>query len=269
MQRLIRSIWIWTTLFLVAQFGLMTAVVVGTCVPWSAVVAFYPVSLAVHGALGGLMTLLANLFVIPGRDRHLDHVNAANVLTMTRISSTPTVLWLLILTREHQVVVPLIVVTSLVFLTDLLDGQVSRRLGQVTKIGTYLDSISDYSILLAAAVGLIIYGTVAWWFFIVTMVRLGTHVVLQAILFFVQRCSIESKTSLLGKASIFALMSVFAVSLLRLFPAVAANQTFATVLLVAEIVTAAIAGASLIEKIAEFTRDVARATDERAGSNAL
>lgn len=268
MQRLIRSIWIWSTLFAAVQWGLMTAVAAAAGVRWSALIAFYPVSLAVHGALGGLMTGLADLFAIPSRDQQLDHVNAANLLTMTRISATPTVLWLLMLTREYQVVVPLIAVTSVVFLTDLFDGQISRRMGQVTTIGAYLDSISDYSILLAAAVGLVIYGTVAWWFFIVTMIRLGTHVVLQAILFFVQRCSIESKTSLLGKASIFALMFVFAVSLLKLFPSIAENHTFTAALLAGEIVAAAIAAVSLVEKVVQFAGDVTRAARRRSADNA-
>ena len=45
----------------------------------------------------------------------------------------------------------LVAITAAIFLTDLLDGALARRRGQVTRMGGYLDSGSDYLALLALA----------------------------------------------------------------------------------------------------------------------
>lgn len=260
MGRIVRSIWMTVVAFAIGQSALMLILASLYSIPPARTLAFHLTSVAIHVALGVLLTVLRDLFVVDeqsGASRALSRVNAANVLTMTRVSATPLILWLLVFTQQYRVGLVLVVVTAVVFLTDLFDGQVSRRLNQVTRIGRYLDSISDYTILIAVSVGLVVIGTVPWWFFVVTMVRLGAQWVMQAVLFVAQHFRARWRSSLLGKASIFAVMAVYAVSLLSLLPQIeaGAGSIFQTVLFVLCSVATVIIAVSLGEKIVEFVSD--------------
>ncbi len=211
---------------------------------------------ALHGTIAVVLVLLRSLFVNSDTGRHLTRVNFANVLSLVRLSSAPTLLWLVLLARSHQtgpIVVPL---TAIVFLTDLLDGQISRRTRQVTRIGRYLDSSSDYTVLLVVAVALVNYQLVSVWLFTIVVIRLGLHLLGQIILLIARRWQLPFRTSVLGKASVFAIMTLFALSLLRLIEEL--PPWFEVVHSGAEYVTAAVAALSLVEKIREFAADAAR-----------
>lgn len=212
---------------------------------------------ALHAAIAVVLVSLRNLFVNSETGRHLTRVNFANVLSLVRLSSAPTLLWLVLLARSHQTGPVAVPVTVVVFLTDLLDGQVSRRTRQVTRIGTYLDSSSDYTVLLVVAVALVSYGLVSVWLFTIVVIRLGLHLVGQIILLIARRWQLPFRTSVLGKASVFAIMTLFALSLLRLIEEL--PLWFQAVHTGAEYVTAAIAALSLVEKVHEFVADAAEA----------
>ena len=211
-----RSIWITVTALLISQIAIYVAVSLGYGLAWRGVAWFAPVTAAVHLALSLILTRLHHLFVIVDTDNTLNRVNLANILSMIRVSSAPTLLWLILMVPDAPIVPVLVTLTAIVFLTDLADGQVARRLDQVTEIGKYLDSTSDYTILFVVSAALIVHGLLPMWFFAVVIVRLAVHAAGQVALFLRQGGQIESKSSFLGKASVFATMFVYGVSLLGL-----------------------------------------------------
>jgi len=178
--------------------------------------AYLLILLGVHAALlTFLLVMRQHFYILPSR-RKLERVNVANVLTITRISSTPTILYLLILSGEYNLVPVMLVFTSLVFLTDLLDGKISRNTGQLTKIGQYLDSVSDYAILFAVSIAFIHYQLISQWFFSLVVFRLLFQWAGMGILLLYQG-HVETRSTPWGKASVFATMVIYAASILELF----------------------------------------------------
>ncbi len=208
-----------------------------------------------HVVVGAVLVSLRSMFVNSDTGERLRRVNFANVLSLVRLSSAPTVLWLVLLARTYRVGPVVVPLTALVFLTDLLDGQISRRTRQVTRIGRYLDSSSDYTVLLVVAVALVDYQLISAWLFTIVVVRLGLHLLGQIVLLIARGWRIPFRTSFLGKASVFAIMTLFAISVLRLIDGLPAWLT--AVHSGAEYLTAAICVLSLIEKVYEFAVDAA------------
>jgi CDP-diacylglycerol--glycerol-3-phosphate 3-phosphatidyltransferase len=56
-------------------------------------------------------------------------------------------------------------------LTDLVDGELARRSGQVTTFGKVADPIADKALTGAALIGLSMLGDLPWWITIVILVR--------------------------------------------------------------------------------------------------
>lgn len=178
---------------------------------------FLTVLLMVHAALLIFLVAMRDSFhVVPSR-RPLERINFTNVLTLTRISSTPTILYLLILAENYPVTTIIVFFTALVFLTDLLDGRISRRTGQITRVGQYLDSMSDYAVLIAVSIAFVHYALIARWFFRLVMVRLLFQWVAMGLLLIV-RGYVEPTTTIWGKVSVFATMTLYSVALLKLIP---------------------------------------------------
>src|SRR5579863_779080 len=84
--------------------------------------------------------------------------NLPNVLTWLRILAIPLVVLLFVFgARNHpSVVYP---ITGLLFavaaITDSLDGYLARRLGQITRLGAFLDPVAD-KLMVAVALVLIV-----------------------------------------------------------------------------------------------------------------
>jgi phosphatidylglycerophosphate synthase len=74
----------------------------------------------------------------------------ANLVTLVRLSFLPLLWWSAL--RGHATWVGIGVVASL--LADILDGQLARRLKQVTTLGSRLDSVADASLVASAVVWL-------------------------------------------------------------------------------------------------------------------
>ncbi len=180
-------------------------------------------TLLVHLGLGSFLLLMKDDFVIQPAESsaeqpeiRLGRVNVANLLTMFRISSTPTILFLLLHTGEHDIAVIVVVFVTVAFLTDLSDGLVSRKTHQVTRIGKYLDSMSDYGILIAVSITFLHYSIIPSWFFALVMVRFLVQWIGLSVLSVYQGCLI-AKSSLLGKVSIFTIMTLYATATLTFF----------------------------------------------------
>lgn len=82
------------------------------------------------------------------------NINLPNVLTLVRILLIPVFVMLLIdPTPDRALSAALVFVVAAV--TDLLDGYVARKTGQITKLGRLLDPIADKLLVLSALILLV------------------------------------------------------------------------------------------------------------------
>jgi CDP-diacylglycerol--glycerol-3-phosphate 3-phosphatidyltransferase len=82
------------------------------------------------------------------------NINLPNVLTLTRILLIPVFI-VLFVTPTPSRSLAAAVVFLVAALTDLLDGYLARRCGQVTKLGRLLDPIADKLLVLSALIVLV------------------------------------------------------------------------------------------------------------------
>ncbi len=83
-----------------------------------------------------------------------DSVNLPNFLTLVRILLIPVfVVIFLVPTPDRSLLAA--VVFTVAAVTDLLDGYIARRTGQVTKLGKLLDPIADKLLVLSALILLV------------------------------------------------------------------------------------------------------------------
>jgi phosphatidylglycerophosphate synthase len=212
--------------------------------------------------LAFLLIMRDDFYILP-EGTQLDRINLANVLSVSRISSTPMVLFLLILSRDHDIAAFTIVFTSLVFLTDLFDGHVSRKHHQRTRIGVYLDAVSDYAILIAVSIAFDYYDLISRWLFIAVMFRLlFMFAGMAALLLYHGR--VDAGSTLWGKILVSATMVLYAASLFELFDATAeAARRIAAIL---EYVVAGVVVISTLEKVlvvVQAFRDARAEREER------
>ncbi len=259
-KRLVISIIQTVLLFFVLQVGLITLVVVLNRIPITWVISFFPVAVLMHALLLGLLLVRRQDFRIRDTGVQLERINIPNVLSVFRISATPSVLYLLILARNYPVSVVLIILVALSFISDFLDGKISRRLGEVTKIGNYLDSVSDYAILIVVSVAFNYFGLVHTWFFVLVLIRLGFQFVGMGTLL-LYRGKVKTGSNFIGKASVFATMVVYAVALLGLVTQL--KKPVAVTLPILEYVGGAILLASLTEKAITIGREFMATVRER------
>ena len=83
-----------------------------------------------------------------------ESINVPNLLTLTRILLIPVFVMLFATPDPHQSIIAAIVFT-VAAVTDLLDGYLARRSGQVTKLGKLLDPIADKLLVLSALILLV------------------------------------------------------------------------------------------------------------------
>lgn len=83
-----------------------------------------------------------------------DSINLPNFLTLVRICLIPVfVVVFLVPTQDRSLLAAVIFTVAAV--TDLLDGYIARRTGQVTKLGKLLDPIADKLLVLSALILLV------------------------------------------------------------------------------------------------------------------
>ncbi len=100
-------------------------------------------------------------------------LNVPNALTFLRLLCVPVMVLLLFsggggagLARDSAALV--FVIASI---TDLIDGAVARKFGQVTNVGKIADPLADKALIGSALIGLSILGDLPWWVTIVILVR--------------------------------------------------------------------------------------------------
>jgi CDP-diacylglycerol---glycerol-3-phosphate 3-phosphatidyltransferase len=97
-------------------------------------------------------------------------VNVANALTVARLLLVPVFVWFLLAggTGGRTIAFVAFAVASV---TDLLDGELARRLGLITDFGKIADPIADKALTGSALITLSYLGELAWWVTAVIVVR--------------------------------------------------------------------------------------------------
>jgi phosphatidylglycerophosphate synthase len=178
-------------------------------------------------------------------------VNLANRITLFRVSTLPTLLFLVLAARDYRIRFPLLALVIVVFASDFVDGYISRRSGEVTKVGRMLDSASDYSLLIVLTIVFHYFSLIPRWLFVLVVARLGIQVLLMGILIVVKR-RIDPKTTFLGKVAVATIMVLYAIEVLRLIFGIA-DPRFVSVL---EWTVGAVVLVSVADKVVSFFRSL-------------
>ncbi len=183
--------------------------------PFSSFLTFGIACLLYHACVYHMLTLFRKSFFLEGGGELLSGVNLPIFLSSLRLSSVPLILFLLLSIRQVPVLTVIVPVLVMIFLTDLFDGMLARRLNQRTRIGRYLDATSDYANLVLISLVYFIYRLIPAWFFVLILVRLLTHG-LGILVLYLKGGHEFLQVSLLGKASVFATMVLYGFELLKL-----------------------------------------------------
>ncbi len=187
-------------------------------------------------------------------------VNPANALTGLRMLLVPLLAWLLLRDGGEDTAsrVAAFVVFAVGMVTDRLDGELARRRGLVTTLGTVADPIADKVFIGTAFVGLSLLGELPW---LVTVVVLVREVGVTALRFVVIRHGVipasrggKAKTGLQG----------IAIGL-YLLPLPAALQTAAAAVMVAAVAVTLVTGVDYALRARRLWRSSAHAGSEASG----
>jgi cardiolipin synthase (CMP-forming) len=195
-------------LFFLAQAALLLIVTLAYRMGWPRFALFIGISAAYHGLLTGLLVLRSADFRVEATGVQLSRVNLPNTLTLARLSSLPSVLFLIIQASSYTIVPVILPLMAIVFATDFADGMIARRRREITFVGRYLDSTSDYLMIVAVSVIFYYYDLVPLWFFILILGRLILFAAGMALLA-LRAGKSDPQATFLGKASIFALMVLY------------------------------------------------------------
>jgi len=190
-------------------------------------------------------------FIKEPSGERLKRVNLANRITLFRLSTLPTLLFLVIAAKEYRIRFTLLALVVLVFATDFADGYVSRKASEVTRIGRMMDSASDYTLLVVLSVVFYYFELVPAWLFVAVTFRLGIQALFVYILRIVKK-RIEPRTTMMGKVAVASIMVLYAAEALRLifdFERTAAIG-------VLEWIAGAVVIASVGDKVAVFVQEI-------------
>lgn len=167
-----------------------------------------------HFAILAFLLAFRQEFALVESGQKLARVNLANKVTLARMSTLPTLLILIIASKEYSIQTPLLVLVALVFVTDFVDGWISRASRQVTFMGRMLDAISDYSLLIVLSIVFYYYQLIPGWIFGIVILRLTFQGAAMAVLLMVGR-RIKTQSTYMGKIAIFATMALYTAEVLR------------------------------------------------------
>ncbi|HPC71426.1 MAG TPA: CDP-alcohol phosphatidyltransferase family protein [Treponema sp.] len=176
---------------------------------------FVIVQILFHVAIYIFLRLTKDFFFLVETKQPLFSLNTANKITLLRISMLPSIVFLIIAVKHYSVGTVLLVAIAITFITDLIDGRISRTFHQVTYIGRILDSVSDYSVLLVIGITYYIYTLIPTWLLIVILGRLLFQAFGMLALLIKHR-SVEPKPTIFGKVAIASIMVLFALEPLKL-----------------------------------------------------
>lgn len=138
-----------------------------------------------------------------GEDRIL---SLPNVVTTLRLVLVPVFVYLLA-QPHHREWYPAAILLAALGSTDWVDGQLARRLDQVTTLGKILDPTADRVLLATAVIGILIVGAVPTPIAVIAIAREGLVAVAALVLAALGARRID--VTRIGKAGTFGLMCAF------------------------------------------------------------
>ncbi|MGB8224345.1 MAG: CDP-diacylglycerol--glycerol-3-phosphate 3-phosphatidyltransferase [Polyangiales bacterium] len=109
-----------------------------------------------------------------------DAINLPNLLTMLRIVLIPGVLWLLWdgTPKANFWAAMLYIATAL---TDLIDGYLARRWGQISVLGKFLDPLADKLLVMATLISLAYLGRMPFLGVVAVIIMIGRELAITAL----------------------------------------------------------------------------------------
>ncbi len=247
---LVRSILSTTPSFFLAQVLLFLAYAVPFGF-WTGYLApFLVCSAAFHCVLLGMLLVFRNDFVKDPSGERLDKVNLANKITLFRVSTLPTVLFVILASKDYPIRFLLVVLVAIVFITDFLDGYVSRRGHEVTRVGKMMDAASDYTGLFVISIVYHYFHLIPAWFLCLLVGRLAGQTLMVLVVLAVKK-RISPRTSFMGKLTTASTMVLYAFELLR-FMTRLPSMVYAT----AEAAVGLIVALSIADKVIMMIQDL-------------
>jgi len=245
------------------QFGIFTAYSLPIGFFSSYALPFTLVSLAFHCLIFIILYLFRGDFVVEPSGRRLERINMANAITLFRVSTLPTILYVILASKDYAIRFELVALVAIVFATDFLDGYVSRKYKEATRAGRMLDSASDYSLLFVISIVFYYFHIIPFWFLGLLVIRLTGQFAMIGVVLAVKK-RVTPKTSFLGKATIASTMVLYAFELLR-FVADIPPVAYDTL----ELIVGTIVALSLVDKILIMRRDLMAPAQESSGPGRL
>jgi phosphatidylglycerophosphate synthase len=258
-----RSIIIIVAVLFAIQVAVFAAILAAYRIDLGELVLFSAIAAAYHAGLCAFLLSRSRDFRIEGAQEQLTKVNLANTLTIIRLSSIPSALFLILLSRRVQLLPDALPYLVIVFVTDFFDGMAARKRNEITLVGRYLDSVSDYLIIIATSIVFFVFGLIPLWFFVLILTRLVAFAVLMGVAA-ISQGKMSPLSTFFGKASIFATMVLYVLEVAEYF-----NIPFignSVVVRVFEYLVAAVIVVSFVDKAIFLTRLFSGAIRDPAGS---
>jgi len=131
-----------------------------------------------------------------------------NAISLVRLVMVPVFLWLLVTGNDVPALVVLIIATT----SDFIDGFIARQFDQVTRLGMYLDPLSDRLFIAASVIGLAARGLVPLPLLAVVLAR--DIMLLSVVLYRRLRINDFPRVTFVGKVGTFVLFTAFPVVVL-------------------------------------------------------
>ena len=204
---------------------------------------FYVIQALFHALLATFLMLGRRFFYIESSGERLSKVNIANKVTLLRVSIMPTLVFLIVQAKGRDLAAVLMPLLAATFLTDMVDGKLSRARNEVTVIGKILDSVSDYFLLTVIAIAYRAYDLLPTWLFLIILFRLAFQA-LGMLGILIVRKRVEPTPTMFGKVAVATIMMLFAIEALRLVATPDALGYFVWI----EAAAGIIVGLSVLEK---------------------
>lgn len=131
-----------------------------------------------------------------------------NAISLIRLMMVPVFLWLLVTGNDGPALAVLIVATT----SDFIDGMIARNFNQVTRLGMYLDPLSDRLFIAASVIGLAARGLIPLPLLAIVLAR--DIVLLSVVLYRRLRIADFPHVTFVGKTATFVLFTAFPVVVL-------------------------------------------------------
>jgi len=131
-----------------------------------------------------------------------------NVISLIRLLMVPVFFWLLVTGNDVPALVVLIIATT----SDFIDGFIARQFNQVTRLGMYLDPLSDRLFIAASVIGLAVRGLIPMPLLAIVLAR--DVMLLAVVLYRRLRIADFPRVTFVGKTATFVLFTAFPVVVL-------------------------------------------------------